>query len=164
MSCITTTRLELRRFAESDTQAYTEIITNPDVTRYLGSGRDCSKEDALKFLARYESVWDEGYGIFAVTEQASSNLIGYCGIRKIPDGRVELLYAYAPLAWGKGYATEAGKAVLAYAREHFELSKVIAMSYPQNAGSIGVIKKLGFKSIGQEEHFGKMLEVFALDI
>jgi len=164
MNSITTARLELRRFAEPDTEAYIKMITNPAVTKYLGSGRDCSKEDAFKFLAGYESVWDKGYGIFAVIEQESSNLIGYCGIRQIPDGRIELLYAYAPSAWGNGYATEAGKAVLTYAKDNFGLLKVIAMSYPQNSGSISVIKKLGFESIGQEEHFGNMLEVFSLDI
>jgi len=38
------------------------------------------------------------------------------------------------------------------------------MAYAENPGSIGVMKKLGFKSIGEEEHFGKMLEVYSLDI
>jgi len=164
MKSIITERLELRCFVEADTEAYIEIMTKPTVTQYLGSGKDCSREDAIAAMARFEAVWDNGYGIFAVIEQARNKLIGYCGIRQIPDGRVELLYAYDPSSWGKGYATEAGEAVLTYARENFSLTKVIAMSYPQNVGSISVIKKLGFDSIGQEEHFGKMLEVFVLEI
>ena len=164
MNLITTSRLYLRRFTESDTEAYAEIMLNPSVTQYLGDGSNFSKENAAKVLARFESVWDAGYGIFAVIERASSKLIGYCGIRQIPDGRVELLYAYAPSVWGKGYATEAGKAVLDYAKKNFDIARIIAMSYPQNGGSIGVIKKLGFESIGQEEHFGKTLDVFSLDI
>jgi len=139
-------------------------MTQPSVTQYLGSGKGCSMEDAVKMLSWYESVWDEGYGIFAVIEQKSDNLIGYCGIRQIPDGRVELLYAYDPSAWGKGYATEAGIAVLAYGKENFGITKIIAMSYPQNVGSIGVIKKLGFENVGREEHFEKMLDVFVLDL
>ena len=164
MNKITTGRLEIRRFTEADTEAYVEMMTKPSVTQYLGSGKSCSKEDATKILSWYKSVWEEGYGIFAVVEQDSRNLIGYCGISQISDGRIELLYAYDPSSWGKGYATEAGEAVLAYGKEHFGVTEIIAMSYPQNIGSIGVIKKLGFKSAGQEEHFGKMLDVFILDL
>ena len=56
-----------------------------------------------------------------------------------------------------------------YGKEHFSFgaengTKIIAMSYPQNTGSLRVIEKLGFKSIGKEEHFGKMLDVFEMDI
>ena len=95
-------------------------------------------------------------------EKKSGNLIGHCGIRPIPDGRVELLYAYDPSAWGKGYGTEAAAAVLEYGKENFEIDELIAIAYPQNPASIGIIKKLGFESIGKEEHFGKMLEVYSI--
>lgn len=161
---IVTNRLKIRRFLDADKEQYTEIMTNPYVTKYLGNGRCMTKENVEKLLSNFETVWNDGYGVFAVTETASGNVIGHCGIRPISDGRIEILYAYAPSAWGKGYATEAGNAVLAYAKDNFNLNEVIAMSYPQNKGSVAVIKKMGFKSIGQEEHFGNMLEVFSLDI
>ena len=162
MNFITTERLEIRQFSEADTAEYVEIMTNPAVTKYLGTGKDMSEEDVKKSLSYYKSVWDKGYGVFAVKETESGNIIGHCGIRPINDGRIEILYAYTPDVWGKGYATEAGKAVIAYAKEHFNLKEVIAMSYPQNKASIAVIKKMGFENIGQEEHFGNHLEVFAL--
>jgi len=156
--------LLIRRFSETDKEQYVEIMTNPEVTKYLGSGKGMTKEDALKLLTHFEAVWNDGYGVFAVIEIASGDVIGHCGVRLIDDGRIELLYAYTPTAWGKGYATEAGDAVLGYAKEKFIAKEIIAMSYPQNKGSIAVIKKLGFKNIGQEEHFGSLLEVFSLDM
>ena len=164
MQIIQTERLEIRRFTEADTEPYADILTKPEVSQYLGAGNTIPRENAVRAVASWNSVRDSGYGVFAVVERASDKLIGHCGIRPIPDGRIELLYAYDPASWGKGYATEAGRAVLEYGKENFEFTELIAMSYPQNKGSIGVIKKLGFESIGQEEHFGKMLDVFILKV
>ena len=164
MGAITTNRLKIRRFTETDIEQYTKIMTNPEVTKYLGSGKGITEKDVKKLLSNFESAWDSGYGVFAVIEISSNSVIGHCGIRPIDDGRIEILYAYDPSSWGKGYATEAGNAVLTYAKNNFNLNEVIAMSYPENKGSIAVIKKMGFKHIGQEEHFGNLLDVFALAI
>jgi len=164
MQIITTERLELKRFSEVNTEQYISFITDPNVTKYLGSGSGITQERAAEMISAFEGTFGKGYGVFAVVERASGDIIGHCGIRPIPDGRIEILYAYAPSAWGKGYATEAGLAVLAYGREHFDYTELIAMSYPQNKGSIGVIKKLGFEHVGAEEHFGNMLELFVLKV
>jgi len=161
---IITKRLNIRRFRETDREQYVEIMTNPAVTKYLGNGKGMTKKDVEKLLSQFEVAWNDGYGVFAVTETTSGNVIGHCGIRPISDGRTEILYAYTPTTWGKGYATEAGNAVLGYAKDNFTITELIAMSYPQNKGSIAVITKMGFKNIGQEEHFGNLLEVFSLDM
>ena len=155
-----TERLEIRRFRQVDKEQYVKIMTNPAVYKYLGSGKGCDEETAKNLLTSFSF----SLGVFAVVEKESGNLIGHCGIRPIQDGRIELLYAYDPSAWGMGYGTEAAKAVLEYGKENFEIDELIAMAYPENPASIGIIKKLGFKSIGKEEHFGKLLEVFSLEI
>ena len=157
---IITERLEIRRFKQADKEEYVKIITNPAVYKYLGDGKGVDREFVEKMLTFYSF----SLGIFAVVEKESGKLIGHCGIRPIQDGRIELLYAYDPSVWGKGYGTEAAKAVLEYGREHFEIDELIGMAYPENPGSIGIMKKLGFKSIGEEEHFGNMLEVFTLEM
>ena len=158
MNSIMTERLEIRRFRQADKEQYAKIMTNPAVYKYLGSGEGLDEAGAHKLL----TFFSFSLGVFAVVEKKSGNLIGHCGIRPIQDGRIELLYAYDPSAWGKGYGTEAATAVLEYGKENFEIDELIAMAYPENPASIGIIKKLGFKSIGQEEHFGKMLEVYSL--
>jgi len=158
MNSFMTERLEIRRFRQRDKEEYVKIITNPDVYKYLGDGKGIDRDSAQKMVTFYSF----SLGIFAVVEKASGRLIGHCGIRPIPDCRIELLYAYDPNAWGKGYGTEAAKAVLDYGRENLEIDELIGVAYPENPSSIGIMRKLGFKSIGKEEHFGKMLEVFAL--
>ncbi|MCL2595338.1 MAG: GNAT family N-acetyltransferase [Promicromonosporaceae bacterium] len=161
---IATERLLLRRFTDADADAYAAILMKPEVTRYLGSGQGATGEGIAALREQFQAVWNDGYGVFAVVEQATGSLIGHCGIRPIPDGRIELLYAYDPATWGKGYATEAGRAALDYAREHFPVAEVIGMAYPQNHGSIAVLEKLGFQRIGTEQHFGHDLILLQLDV
>jgi len=132
----------------------------PDFYQYLGEGKGAEEALAKKMVTFYSF----SRGIFAVVEKASGKLMGHCGIRPIPDGRIELLYAYDPEFWGKGYGTEAGRAILEYGKAHFEIDELIAMAYPENQASIGLMKKLGFRHIGQEEHFGNMLEVYTLEV
>jgi len=170
---ITTDRLFLRKVQKEDIEPFADMYANPIVTRYLGDGSVYDREDTIakrtEALNKPSPVWESGFGVFSVLDKGTNQYLGYCGIRKIPDGRVELLYGYDTHAWGKGYATEAARAVLSYGKEHFAFgaengTKIIAMSYPQNTGSLRVIEKLGFKPIGKEEHFGKMLDVFEMDI
>ncbi|MCL1899443.1 MAG: GNAT family N-acetyltransferase [Promicromonosporaceae bacterium] len=153
-----TERLELRYFRRADHGAYAAMWEKPEFYRYLGDGTPKPAD----FAARFATSLSFSRGVFAVVVRATRELIGHCGIRPIPDGRIELLYAYDPTAWGQGYATEAARAVLEYGRAHFEIDELIAMAYPANAASGNVIRKLGFTLMGQEEHFGAMLDVYSL--
>ena len=156
---ITTERLLLRQFTPEDEPAYADIMTKPEVYRYLGTGQSIPRESAGRSIMMWNSTFGHGLGVYAVVERCSGKLIGHCGVRGLPCGRKEILYAFDDSAWGKGYATEAGKAVL----ENHPVRPLIAVSYPGNSGSIGVIKKLGFCHVGQEEMFGTMLESFILE-
>ncbi|MCL2575430.1 MAG: GNAT family N-acetyltransferase [Defluviitaleaceae bacterium] len=156
---ITTERLILRRFTADDTEEYADIMTDPNVYRYLGTGQGMPREQIGRFINNLNMTWGHGLGVYAVVEKESGKLIGHCGVRGLPCGRKEILYAFGENAWGKGYATEAAEAVLA---EH-SVRPLIAVSYPENPASIGVIKKLGFKYVGQEQMFGKTLESFILE-
>ena len=156
---IDTERLTLRRFTAQDEQAYADIMTNPNVYRYLGTGQGIPRENMGRIIEQMEMTFGHGLGVYAVIEKASGKLIGHCGLRGLPCGRKEILYAYSEDSWGKGYATEAAKAVL----EAHDVRPLIAVSYPENPASIGVIKKIGFSHVGQEKMFGKVFESFVLD-
>ncbi|MCL2377187.1 MAG: GNAT family N-acetyltransferase [Defluviitaleaceae bacterium] len=156
---INTERLILRRFTVQDEQEYADIWASPNFYRYLGTGTGIPKESIGRMIDMHESSWGYGLGTYAVIEQASGKLIGHCGVRGLPCGRKEILYAYSEDAWGKGYATEAARAVLAA----HDARPLIAVSYPENPGSIAVLKKVGFRHVGQEKMFGKALESFILD-
>jgi len=156
---ITTERLFLRRFTHKDEHELAEIMTDPMVYRYLGTGSPIAREVVGRMIDSYESTWGHGMGIYAVVERANNKLLGYCGVRGLPCGRKEILYAYGQSAWGKGYATEAAKAVL-MAHDYRPL---IGLSYQENPGSIAVLKKIGFVHTGQEKMFGRVLESFVLE-
>ena len=155
---ISTSKLILRRFTAQDEPAYADIMTDPNVYQFLGTGQGLPRERMGAMIDMHESSWGHGLGTYAVVEKAGGKLIGHCGLRGLPCGRREILYAYARDAWGKGYATEAAKAVLAA----HDIRPIIAVSYPENPASIAVLKKLGFHHIGQEIMFGKKLESFIL--
>jgi len=156
---ITTERLLLRRFTHEDEHALAEIMTDSMVYRYLGTGNPITKDVIGRMIDAYEATWGHGMGIYAVAERENGKLLGYCGVRGLPCGRKEILYAYGQNTWGKGYATEAARAVL----EAHEYRPLIGLSYPENPGSIAVLKKVGFKHTGQEKMFGKTLETFILE-
>jgi len=156
---INTDRLILRKFTEQDEQSYADIMVNPNVYRYLGTGQAILREHIGRSIMSWNSTFGHGLGVYAVVELSSGKLMGHCGVRGLPCGRREILYAFGEDFWGKGYATEAVKAVL----QAHDMRPLIAISYPENSASVGVIKKLGFRHVGQEEMFGKILESFILD-
>jgi len=156
---ITTERLILRKFTPSDEQAYADVMMSPNVYRYLGTGQAIPRESITRFITLWNSTFGHGLGVYAVVEQLSGKLIGHCGVRGLPCGRKEILYAFDENAWGKGYATEAARAVL----QNHTMRPLIAVSYPENPNSINVIKKLGFRYVGQEEMFDRVLDSFVLE-
>ena len=99
-----------------------------------------------KCLEGYQ-IW--GFGPYAVVEQNSQNIIGYCGLFFCPDidgqSEVEIGYRLARSAWGRGYATEAAKAVRDFALTTLGIQRLIAMIDPSNIASIRVAEKIGMK-------------------
>lgn len=150
---IKTDRLEIRRFKKEDDAYYIKIMTNPAVTKYLGDGKDKTEADVRKWLSNVEIGWEEnGFGLFAVIESESGNTVGFCGFSPM-EGDREFLYAFDPSVWGRGYATEAGGAVLKYAKDQLNGSQICAIANPENIASVSVLTKLGFSSTGKDDAF-----------
>lgn len=110
-----------------------------------------------RFVAQQAAVPREKYR-FAVTLKAGGALIGLCGIgRTTPSGptpadarhEAALGYEYAPAQWGKGYATEAARAVLAFGFATLGAHRTEAHCVPENTGSARVLEKLGLRLEGR---------------
>ena len=87
-----------------------------------------------------------GYGTSAVFEKASGKFVGYCGVVRAPENNFdELIYVYNVEMWGKGYATEAGRAMLDYVFAHSTLERIYATIHPENTASVKVAGKLGLR-------------------
>jgi RimJ/RimL family protein N-acetyltransferase len=122
--------------------------------RYMGQTRD--REATLAWIQRaIEHQRRHGFGKWAVVERDTGEIVGHCGIAFLEDGPdVELGFCLARECWGRGYATEAGRAWLA---RGFELGfeRIVAIVHPKNAASIRALEKIGFVPAGRSRYFGR---------
>jgi RimJ/RimL family protein N-acetyltransferase len=144
-----TERLVLRPWAAEDDGALFGICRDAEVMRFIGDGGPwAGVERARLWLARQlASRAAHGFGKWAVVEKAGGRLVGSCGFDPASESmpEVEFGYLYARDCWGRGYATEAGRACMRYAFDVLKLTKVVARVTPENTASRRVLEKLGFE-------------------
>ncbi|HWD52174.1 MAG TPA: GNAT family N-acetyltransferase, partial [Acidimicrobiales bacterium] len=114
---LTTERLVLRPFAESDLDAFTEIFLSPEVHAALHLPESFSRENAWAGMVSWLGQWElRGTGQWAVEERATGTLVGRAGLHRPerPDWPgIEVGWVLDPRQWGHGYATEAGAGAVA---------------------------------------------------
>lgn len=143
-----TERLLLRPGWREDAPALHRAIADEMVVRNLATAPwPYSLADAEAFLAAERGPSDATMLILRRTD-ASPELIGTIGLARKPSGLFELGYWIARPHWNRGYATEAGRAVVAAARDGLRLRKLIAGHFVDNPASGRVLEKLGFRSTG----------------
>ena len=160
MTAIEIDRLILRSPQISDLDTLTEISNDPEVTRFLPSqGVAIARNKVEKSLQSFIEHWQQrGYGIWVIVEAASSETIGYCGLRYLDElQEVELLYGLARAYWGRNIMTKAATAAVSWGFEIAKLERIVAMVLPDNNASKRVIEKLDF---GYE----KQIEIFDLNV
>jgi len=148
-----TERLILRAFTLDDVDAMYQLMTVPDVIRYVGNKPAQSKQDTLDYLQRHplRDYQVYGYGRFACVWKETGQVIGFSGIKFLEEiQETELGYRFLPEFWRKGLATEAGSAVIEFAQS-LGLKRLVAVIHPQNEGSQQVATKLGFSLEGKTE-------------
>ncbi len=151
-----TTRLILRGLQPEDFEAYAAMRADPDVMRHMGDGTPKSEEEAWSGFLQAVGHWQvAGFGSWAIVEKSSKRVVGSVGFqdRKRDRGAdlkgvPEAGWILARAAWGKGYATEALNAALVWGRSHFGPVRVIALTTLENAASIRVAEKCGFRQSG----------------
>jgi ribosomal-protein-alanine N-acetyltransferase len=158
-----TARQTLRLLVPDDAEMMFALHGDPEVMRYLPDGPFESVDAARRFLEQYQDVYrSEGFARWAVVEDATGQSIGWCGLRRQPDGEVDVGYRYLRAAWGRGLATEAARASVDYAFQRLGLSRVIARVAPGNAASIRVLEKIGLRFEKSDRMAGKEASLWAL--
>jgi ribosomal-protein-alanine N-acetyltransferase len=157
-----TERLVLRTWSMDDAEAAWPIYSNPEVMLFLG-GPDQTLEDTQKRIQRALSHHERhGYGMWAVVEKASGQLIGACGLKHLEDGPlVEVGYHLARPVWGHGYAMEAAAACLCHGFEHLHMVRIVAVVAPASVASVRVIEKIGMTFEAMGRHYGREVRVYA---
>ena len=158
---LTTARLRLRLFLESDFEEYAAMMADPDVAQFLGAG-PLTRSDAWRQMAMFIGHWVlRGYGLWAVEEQATGRFIGRIGCHE-PEGwpGFELGYVLAREAWGRGLAREGAAVALEFARRELGRDTIISLIRPANRASIAVAEHFGARRTGSVEFYGATTDVY----
>jgi RimJ/RimL family protein N-acetyltransferase len=142
---VLTPRLEIRRPVEADRQRFVELFGDDRFMAFSGGVLDADSAHR-RFDRMLERAAELAFAKQPVIERETGVIIGYAGVDRFElegDQRLELGYRLVPEARGKGYATEAGRAILALAGEVFS-GEILAMIDPRNTASQNVARKLGF--------------------
>lgn len=143
-----TGRLRLRRFTPADAPLLVELDSDPAVMRFISKGvptpPDVIREKVLpRWIAWYESIAPFGY--WALEERDGGAFAGWHHLRpdRISPGEQELGYRLLRRYWGRGYAAEAGRALIHKAFTEWDVEKISARTLVANKASQRVMEKCG---------------------
>jgi RimJ/RimL family protein N-acetyltransferase len=141
-------RLSIRTLTIIDAGFMLQLMNSPNWIKNIGDRRVTNKTEASNYILNkiIPSYKKNGFGLFLVCLRAHKKPIGICGIiqragLKTPD----LGFAMLPEMEGQGFATEASKVVIQFAREVLDLSTLAGITKPDNIASISVLKKVGME-------------------
>ena len=141
-----TERLILRWFNHDDVEIIYTLGSDPNIIKYAETEPVKGLEEARQRLEQ-GPLYDYGkygYGRFAVELKETGKVIGFCGIKYIPEIDLpEVGYRYLTEYWGSGIGTEAARVCVDFARQDLKVSKLVALIIPENIASIRVAEKLG---------------------
>jgi RimJ/RimL family protein N-acetyltransferase len=142
-----TPRLRLRPWQADDHTPFAQLNADPEVMRFFPGTQ--SREQSEHSIALWSAeLAERGWGHWAVERRADRAFLGFTGLnvprRALPFMPcVELGYRLARAHWGQGYATEAGRAALAFGFEQLGLDEVVSFTARLNHPSQAVMRRLG---------------------
>jgi [ribosomal protein S5]-alanine N-acetyltransferase len=157
---IDTDRLRLRAVSDDDAAALHRIYGDAETMRYVGRhGRPTASVDqtrqSLAYFVRHQAL--HGFSLWAVDERRGEAFVGLAGLVWVeghgPD--VEVAYVVRRDRWGRGYATEATRAILDVAHGPLGLAHVVALAWPENDASRRVMEKAGMTPDGTATAYGR---------
>jgi RimJ/RimL family protein N-acetyltransferase len=165
---VETARLKLRGHRLDDLDGCVAMWSDPIVTRFIGGKPSTAQRTWLRLLA-YGGHWSlMRFGYWAIEEKATGSFVGEVGFadfkRDIAPSMQdvpELGWALAPNVHGRGYATEAVRAALAWGDVHLKAARTVCMISTENTASIRVAEKCGFRQFEQTLFDGSPTLFFA---
>jgi ribosomal-protein-alanine N-acetyltransferase len=153
---LTTSRLRLRPWRESDLAPFAAMNADPRVREHFPSVQTREESDAVarRIMAGLEK---QGWGFWAVEVIGGEPFIGFTGIAA-PGFEayftpcIEIGWRLAHAAWGHGYATEAARAALAFGFGELNLEEIVSFTAVGNKRSRAVMERLGMRQDGEFDH------------
>jgi len=146
-SILETERLSLRHLSTDDAPFILELLNDPSFIKNIGDRGVRTMPDAEAYILKGPAVSYEknGFGLYLVILKETGESIGICGlIKRDTLDDVDIGYAFLPKFWSKGYAVESAIAVMGYGQKVMGLKRILAITIPENQGSIHVLEKIGF--------------------
>jgi RimJ/RimL family protein N-acetyltransferase len=148
MSVIETARLRLREMCGDDAPFILDVLTDADFIANVGDRGVHDLPASRRYIADGPagSYAKYGFGLYLVELLTDRAPLGICGLlRRDSHPDVEIGFAFAPRARGCGYALEAARATLAFAQHTLGLTRVVALTAPDNRPSIRILENIGFR-------------------
>ena len=162
-----TARLRLRGQRVEDLEECAAMWGDPEVTRHIG-GRPFTREEVWSRLLRDVGHWALlGFGYWIIEDKAAGRFVGQAGFadfhREIEPslgGAPEIGWALARWAHGQGFATEAVRAIVAWGEARFGARRTVCVIDPENAASIRVAHKCGYREFARGRYKGATTILF----
>jgi 3-dehydroquinate dehydratase/shikimate dehydrogenase len=140
-------RLLLRHWRDEDLEPFAELNADPETMRYFPAPPSRAESDALAEQA-CRQIEAEGWGLWAVEVAGGSSFIGFVGLARRSfeehfTPAVEVGWRLARQHWGRGHATEAGRAAVAFGFEELGLDEIVSFTSRLNEPSWRVMERLG---------------------
>jgi RimJ/RimL family protein N-acetyltransferase len=146
---LATPRLRLRALRADDIQPlHRKIFGDPAVMAWAFGGQPLSAVESENFIRAHFSFEAGPVGLAVLVDRTGGDLIGVAGLETctvLSGDDLELGFVLAREVWGRGLATEIGRAQLAYGFERLGRPRLLAMVAPENQASIRTIEKLGMR-------------------
>ena len=164
---IETDRLVLRALTLEDFDDYAAVAADPGTFRFCERGPMTSDEGWARFLADVGHWALAGWGLFAIAEKATGRFVGEAGLADFRrnygedyDGVPEANWTLARWAQGKGYATEAMRAVLAWGEQRLAAPRTVCVIHVRNRESRLVAERLGYSPFAERNYGGYPARLF----
>jgi RimJ/RimL family protein N-acetyltransferase len=166
---IETKRLILRDFLETDQADLFEMDSDPEVHRYLGNNPVKTIDEIASIIKMVRQQYiDNQIGRWMMVEKATGNVLGWAGLKYIHQTMnstshfYDVGYRLKQKHWGKGYASEAAQAALAYGFNQLNLTEIIGITAIENQASANILKKIGLQFVNQFNEDGMKCNWFKI--
>lgn len=159
-----TVHLQLRPITEADFDLYYLLNTEPEMMRTIGWPR--SAEQVREWLQQipHDYARHPGLGRWFTVEKASGAVVGLHMLKPLADsGHVELAYRLLPAFWGRGYATEMGRALVRYGFDVLHLPQIVGITSEDNLASQQVLEKCGLRFQRMAHYYDHDVRFYTLD-
>lgn len=145
MVVLRTERMLLREIVPADAPAFHALNADPEVMRWTGDEPFPDLAATEAFIRDYPAYREDGFGRWAMERLDDGEMLGWCGLRRQPEGMVDLGYRLFRRHWGRGYATEVSLACVRCGFEVLDLPSIIGRVARANVASIRVLEKVGMR-------------------